>query len=562
MSIIIRKGFRLADPLAAVFCMMIFLFAAPITAAHAEGTEGGRSATRVLKKKVAFTQFNVANTQHVDDISNIYDGLPAALSSRLAAGGELLSGYTGRSIPAEEGTPQREAVIRLAEEAGAQFLVSGTVMNAGITRIKGFWGTTVKRHIEVELAVYDGLTGARLLLRRLDEQAEGDVMVGNNKPFGSSIFFETELGKATDRLIDSAVKDIRAALKNVPFSAHIIQAEGKRILINAGRDSLLRPGDILVAYARDTGTIAGLKGSMPGVTDRAVDTVVLTQVQAQFSVGELSEDAEKLGVKAGNIARIDPDEQRNLVAKRIAAQQIAKAQQEAKEEAERVKAEQAAQAEAARAKAKQAAKDEADRIKAEKKAQAEAKKQAAAEAKASKLNARTVRGSAAQEAQIRARAQAAKLKARQETRAEAERIKAEKKAKADVQPAAKTGAAKLKQEAKTETGSVPAEQTVQVEAEAKDAKAKAKSETKAKAASAMTVKKDQAQADTGAAAKPARTKAVPKDQAKMEVRAVAVEDMQRAAEAEAKAGAEKPKAESGVAETKPAAPLKLKQIKP
>lgn len=532
MPVIIRKAPCLADWLTAVFCMMIFLCAAPIATAQVEGAEGGQGAARAAKKKVAIAQFDVANTQHVDDINNIYDGLPLALSSRLEASGEFLSTYTGRSIPAEAGDAQREAITQIAGETGAQFLISGMVVNAGTSQKKGFWGTSLGRHIEVELAVYDGLTGARLLLRRLDEQAQGEVRVGNDKPFGSSIFFETELGQALNRLIDLAVKDIRKALENVPFSAHVIRVEEKKVFLDAGSDSLLKPGDKLVVYVRDATPIAGLKDSALGVTDRAADTVTLTRVQRLFSVGELPEEAAKLGIKAGNIARIDPAEQRNLAAKQMEAQQLAKAQQEARDEAARVELERAAlveaerlKAEAERVKAEQAAKAEADRIKAEKKAQAQAKAQAAAEAKAVKLKARqearAARIKAAQEAQARelardkaraaAEARAAKLKAKQEAKAEAARIKAEKK----------------------------------TQAEAED---RAAAETKA-----------------AAAPKSAKTKATQKGQAGMEVRAVAIEDLERAA-AEAEAGAAKAEAEAAASvppeNKKPGVPLKLKQIKP
>jgi hypothetical protein len=364
------------------------------------------------KKKIALAQFDVANTIHVDDINNIYDGLPVALSKRMEASGRFLPAYTGRPIPTEPGAQQREAIIQAAMETGAQFLISGVVANAEKSR--GKWsldtpfGAPEKRHLEVELSIYDGVTGARLMSRRLTEQAQGEVAVGNNKPFGSSIFFETEFGKAANRLIDSAVGEIQEALENVPFSAHIVRTEGKKLFFDAGSDSLLKPGDKLVAYAIDTqAPVAGLQGSILGITERAADMATLTQVNPQFSIGELQEDAAKLGIKAGNIARINFAEQRELEAKQVAAQQLAKAQQAAKAEAEHAKAEQAAQAEAARITAEQAALAKAARIKADKKAAAEAK---AAKLKAEQA-AKAARGNAAQQA--RARALAVKLKAAQ-----------------------------------------------------------------------------------------------------------------------------------------------------
>lgn len=403
MPIIARKGFCFTGPLAGL-CIIVALCATSIAGAEPQSvqSEGAPAA----KKKIALAQFDVANTQHVDDISNIYDGLPLSLSSRLEASGEFLTTYTGRSIPIETGEAQRNAIVQVAEETGAQLLISGMVVNSGLSQTgespETRSGRTKKRHIEVEFSVYDGLTGARLLLRRIDEQARGDVMVGNDKPFGSSIFLETELGQAINRLLDRAVTDIRAALKKVPFTAHIVRVEEKKVFLDAGSDSLLKPGDKLVAYARDANPVVGPKGPVLGITDRAVDTVTLTQVRPQFSIGELTESAATQGIKASDIAKIDPDEQRALTAKQITAQQMAKAEQEAKIEAARAKAEQAAQAEAARVKAEQDAKTEAERIKAEKKAQA----QAAADAKAAKLKAaqktKTTRISAAQKARDRA----------------------------------------------------------------------------------------------------------------------------------------------------------------
>lgn len=477
MPTIIRKGFRLAVPLAAtarrsgvcnriaaLACATLFLCAAQIAAAVPEAVPAGSAqeqdeganisarhrATPAAKRTIALAQFDVANTQHVDDIDNVYDGLPLALASRLEAGGEFLTRYTGRSIPAETGEARRKAITLIAGEAGAQFLISGMVVNAGTKLEKGYLGTSIgesaKRHIEVDLAVYDGLSGARLLHRRLGEQTEGDVRVGNDKPFGSSIFFETGLGQALDRLLDRAVGDIRAALENVPFSAHIVRVEGGRVFLDAGSDALLKPGDKLVAYVSDAAPVVGLKGALLGTTERAMDLVTLTRAEPRFAIGELSEDAAKHGIRAGSIVRIDPVEQRSLLAKQIAAQQAARAEQEARAEAER----QAAQAEAARLKAEQEAKAEAERIKAEKLAEAQARAKAAAEAKAARLKvlreARAARLKAAREARARelareraraaAEARAARLKAEQEAEAEAARIEAEKKAqeKAAAQP--------------------------------------------------------------------------------------------------------------------------------
>ena len=464
--------------------------------AEAAGTDGHDMArAAVIKKKVALTQFDVANTLHVDDIDNIYDGLPLALGGRLESSGAFLTTYVGRPIPAESGDAQRAAITQIAGESGAQFLVSGMVVNAGTKQEKGYLGTSIggsaKRYVEVDISVYDGSNGARLLVRRLNEQAQGDVRVGNDKPFGSSIFFETELGQAIGRLLDLAVQDIRASLVNVPFSAHIIRIEAGKVFIDAGSDSLLKPGDQLVVYAKEAPVLVGLKGTVLGAMDRAADTVTLTQVQPQFSIGELSGGATEPGVGVGSIVRIDPAEQHALTERKMEASRMARMQQEAREEAERVKAAQEAQAQVARLKAEQAAKAEAARIEAEKKAQAQARAQAAAEAKAAELKARQearvarikayqearAREQARQKARAAAEAKAAKLKAQREAKAEAARIKAEKKAQAEAEAKAAADAAALQTtptQQVAESGVAEARAATEVATETEPARAKEK----------------------------------------------------------------------------------------
>ena len=442
----------------------------PLSIPPPQAVEGAVESLREfhVKRKVALTQFDVANTQHVDDISNIYDGLPQVLAGRLEAGGELLSVYDGRAIPQDTGAAQREAVMLIAAKTGAQFVLHGMVANAGSGPGKGILGTSIgagkKRYIELELSVYDGLTGTRLMLRRYTEQAAGDVKVGNNKPFGSSIFFESEFGQALNRLLDLSVKEIVGALKSIPFSARIVKVQEKTVFLDAGSDSRLKPGDKLVAYVRDgNAAVLSLNGTVLGAPDRPADTLTLTQVQPQFSIGELSEAAAINGIKAGNIARINLLEQQEQIAKRAAAQQMAKALQEAAEEAERVKNAQAALEEAEKAKAEQA---ELERVNAEKTAKA----QVAAEAKHAKLNAqlevKARRISAAQESRNRqhalavsradAKARAAELKVARE--AESARLKAEEKTRMQLAAEERAMELKVRREIQAEASRIKAEE--------------------------------------------------------------------------------------------------------
>lgn len=262
-----------------------------------------------VKKKVVFTRFDAINTVQLDDIRNVYSELPREISSRLDAEGGVVVSYTDGSIPRDSGAPQREVVMQVARDAGAQFLVSGLILDAGIGTGNGILGTlfgSKSRHFKIELSVHDGLTGVKLLSRNLEGEAQGDVSIGDDKLFGGGAFFETESGRALNKLIANATIDIRAALVCLPFSANVARVEGKNVYLDAGAISMLKVGDELALYTTDIHLpVVAASGSWLGMPERPAATVTLVKVQPLFSVGTLPEDASKLGVKTGSIARFE-----------------------------------------------------------------------------------------------------------------------------------------------------------------------------------------------------------------------------------------------------------------
>jgi hypothetical protein len=286
-----------------------------------EKSKGAENTTSVVapvgphtpKKKIAFVKFDVANSIQLDDISNIHSGFPAELAKRMELVAGFLSEYYGQSTIQDASEIQKNADVRhIAEESGAQFVVAGKIVDAGVIPSQGIFQGIFghdSRNLEIELSVYDGLTGTRIALRYLDEHAQGELTVGRDKPFGSKSFFATDMGQAANRLMDAVIRDLAKTLGQLPFSAHIVRIEGKKVFMDAGNTSQLMPGDKLVAYVRNSGhPIVGLGGVVLGETENVVATVTLVQVYPRFSIGELSDDATKLGIKVGDIVRFElPD---------------------------------------------------------------------------------------------------------------------------------------------------------------------------------------------------------------------------------------------------------------
>lgn len=270
--------------------------------------EKDADSTRAVRKKIAFLRFHALNTVQLDDIRDIYSELPREISRRMEANGGVLASYVDGSIPGGSDSIQRETVMQIARDTGTQFLISGVIHDAGIYKKQSVLGLSFgnRRHFKVEVVAHDGLTGAKLFSRNLEADAQGDVVIGGDKPFGGGAFSGTDSGLALNRLISAAATDIHSKLACLPLSANVVRVEGKSAYLDAGAVSMLRKGDKLALYNTAVHSqIVALGGSSLGMLERPTTTVTLVRIQPMFSVGELPEEAGKLGVKPGSIARLE-----------------------------------------------------------------------------------------------------------------------------------------------------------------------------------------------------------------------------------------------------------------
>jgi hypothetical protein len=251
-----------------------------------------------LKKRIGATWFAVADPIHVQDLNSPSKGLPDAFLKRLST----IGGYI---LPIDETIPvlpnTHEGIKELARRSRSQFLIAGNIINTGIE--PGRFFEKDRRRIEIELSLYDGLTGALIAKRFFSEIAVGNVNVGYNKPFGSQSFFATETGKAFERLIESASSYLDAKIASLPFAANVIRADENRVFIDAGNLSGLNPGDSLIVYSRSGQSIDALNGQQLGVVEEAVASANIIQTQPDFSIAILDSLIKKQGVKVGDIVR-------------------------------------------------------------------------------------------------------------------------------------------------------------------------------------------------------------------------------------------------------------------
>lgn len=272
---------------------------------------------RVLKKKVVMTAMAVKLASQVQDVDDIAQGMPREILSRLDSSGSFLvrQSHNLLSFDLQQEAPSTRLVQQVAAENDAQFVIAGEIRNAGVRvepRFLGLWENR-QRHIEIEFAIYDGITGVRISRHHLYRPAGDDSRIGRDKPFGSVTFYATKFGQAIDAVMQESVAWIRQDLASYPMLAKIVQVKDQQIYLDAGANSNLIVGDAGLAVAAYEHLPAwGMKAqqSQPiayGVAQASMGWVKVSQVQMPFSILELKDVAasDALQLKAGDFVRFD-----------------------------------------------------------------------------------------------------------------------------------------------------------------------------------------------------------------------------------------------------------------
>lgn len=276
--------------------------------------------SQTYRKKIAVTQFHVANPLQVQDIDNIWSSYPLTLLRLVEESGAFLpvqasSGALGQLALPLERAQNREIVRLLADQSGAQFVLSGIIHDAGVTpspsRLpkvlhKTFSQDPGARRIESEVFLHDGISGALIARFRGQESAVGDETVGRDKPFGSGAFFATPFGGAVGRLLERQAQFIVERLGKLSFNARIIGIEGNKLFFDAGATSGLAPGDKFQLHTLSsvTDVLELSSNRLLGIVEKPVASLTVRQVQPLFSTGE--SDIKNQNIQIGDMIRFEP----------------------------------------------------------------------------------------------------------------------------------------------------------------------------------------------------------------------------------------------------------------
>lgn len=258
------------------------------------------------RKKIAFSQMLVRDRAAAADLPYIEVDLPRLLRKEMESRNGIIGVDVTQHVLAEPASssqqrnpvPNRELVMQVAKEWGVQFIVSGIIMDAGVTN--DTVGTS--RQFEMETMLFDGISGSLLARSRYHDTVVGAGAVSGDLKISSSEFLTQSYGHAIFQILTRAADNLLAEIERLPFTARVIRSDPKRVYLDAGSTAAVRVGDMLLAYKVDEEKVVDpANGKFMGYAEQPIATMVVKSVQPQFSIGEL--ETELVRLKPGDIVR-------------------------------------------------------------------------------------------------------------------------------------------------------------------------------------------------------------------------------------------------------------------
>lgn len=272
------------------------------------------------RRTVAVTQFHVLDRTQISDLPNIEVEIARELKRRLDADGRVRTVDASQYLLplGDDGVVSQRRILgalppakevgqlatEFAESLGVQFVVSGVIRDMGIT--KHLLGARV-RHLELDVIVHDGITGAEVARHRLNESVvdAGPFDFPTTAPVMNDKFYASPFGQRVHRVLDKLVNMLAGDLNNQLFTARVIRTEGKQVFFDAGGIANIKVGDVLNTFQLSQSSVNDLPGQRSlGFSEKPTAILVVTKVQRLFSVGEL--DSETLRLSPGDVIRFEP----------------------------------------------------------------------------------------------------------------------------------------------------------------------------------------------------------------------------------------------------------------
>ena len=221
------------------------------------------------RKKVAVLATELLQPQDAGDLPGLTARWSELLQQRLNESGRLLV-VNASDQHLHSGPLQQEWIVALANRLDVQFVVAVRFHNLHTSRNQfGVGRYTIpslrmRRQVDAELMIFDGLYGTQIASVFYATQAEGsesEVINLARSPLLRGAFITTPLGEALNSVLNAEVEQGLKKLACLPLMARVTKVVGDSLYISTSGAALIRPGDILQLF-RLSGQIESRLGAV------------------------------------------------------------------------------------------------------------------------------------------------------------------------------------------------------------------------------------------------------------------------------------------------------------
>jgi len=155
------------------------------------------------------------------------------------------------------------------------------------------------RNLDLELFLYDGLTGELLEQKAFATQGRWTRPREERTGFATALFWQQDYGQSTRKLVKEIGDWLGTRLRCEPFATRITRTQGDRIWIDAGSRQGFKKGDRLGIYRRLTHYDDQMR-SYSELSDTH-ETLTLDQVQPGMARGRMAGDSLSRNIQRDDI---------------------------------------------------------------------------------------------------------------------------------------------------------------------------------------------------------------------------------------------------------------------
>ena len=194
---------------------------------------------------------------------------------------------------------RKDSAPQLGQLKHVRYLIKGTITDFGhVESVPGIWqvlkliSTTSNAIVSATIYVVDVQSGQVIASQSVEatvpESKHNEKVELGDAAFGSYTFYHTSVGRATNKMLDKAVRAIARAITDQPFQPKISSIVNNQVIINGGRNRRLKVDSEYIIRPTAEAVLDPDSGDILGhITGEVLGRVRIMQVLEKYAIAEV-----------------------------------------------------------------------------------------------------------------------------------------------------------------------------------------------------------------------------------------------------------------------------------